>query len=266
MAKDKSNRGLSGSTLKIIAIITMLLDHIGASIMKARAFGYARDERIDMKNIASIMGSNNRYVITYYILRKIGRIAFPIFCFLLVEGFKYTRSRIRYALQLLVFAFISEVPFDLALYHRTFNWESQNVLFTLLLGLLAIWTINILERAILTKPINMMIITNPESTMLLMCGEVAITCIFMLIAIFLKTDYSYIGVLVIVAIYIVKNNLIASMVSYITLFCYSLGEWSAIPIIPLTRMYNGQRGIRIKYLFYIFYPLHLFLLYLVYAF
>ena len=76
---------ISQEMLKIIACVTMLLDHIGATMVS----GYG--------------------------LRIIGRIAFPIYCFLLVEGFTYTRNKAKYAMRLFVFALISEVPFDLAL-------------------------------------------------------------------------------------------------------------------------------------------------------
>ena len=66
----------------------------------------------------------------------VGRIAFPLFAFLLVEGFLHTRSRFRYAGNLLLFAALSEVPFDLALYGRPFFRMHQNTLFTLFLALL----------------------------------------------------------------------------------------------------------------------------------
>lgn len=76
-------KGLSGSTLKLIAIITMLIDHIGAAVI-----GQTADCR---------QGSEMLYKI-YYAMRAVGRVAFPIFCFLLVEGFFYTGSRKKYAL------------------------------------------------------------------------------------------------------------------------------------------------------------------------
>ena len=109
-------KGISGSTLKIIAMITMLIDHIGAAVcmrmMLAEGFGDlngAAEETIK----AWVTVHADLYS-TYYMFRMIGRIAFPIFCFLLVEGFKHTKDAKKYAIRLFAFALISEIPFDLA--------------------------------------------------------------------------------------------------------------------------------------------------------
>ena len=109
--------GLSGSTLKLIAIVTMFIDHLGVVAFETQI---------------------SNYMVPYYIMRLIGRLAFPIFCFLLVEGFFHTRDVKKYALRLLVFAFISEIPFDLAFNRQMFYWRHQNVFFTLFIGLLVI--------------------------------------------------------------------------------------------------------------------------------
>ena len=100
--------GLSGSTLKLIAIVTMFIDHLGVVAFETQI---------------------SNYMVPYYIMRLIGRLAFPIFCFLLVEGFFHTRDVKKYALRLLVFAFISEIPFDLAFNRQLFYWRHQNVFF-----------------------------------------------------------------------------------------------------------------------------------------
>lgn len=73
------------------------------------------------------------------VIRKIGRPAFPVFCFFIVEGFCHTRNVKNYAVRLGIFALISEVPFDLAIFGTPFHWGHQNVFFTLFLGLLLIW-------------------------------------------------------------------------------------------------------------------------------
>ncbi len=75
----------------------------------------------------------------YWAMRGVGRLAFPIFCFFIAEGFIRTRSRGQYALRLALFAVISEIPFDLVASGRVMDLSSQNVYVTLLLGLLGLW-------------------------------------------------------------------------------------------------------------------------------
>ncbi|MDR1766514.1 MAG: conjugal transfer protein TraX [Lachnospiraceae bacterium] len=111
-------RGLSGFALKMIAIVTMLIDHIG--YVSVFVFPYR-------------LGNGEYYF--YHIARTIGRVSFPLFCFLLVEGAIHTSSRIKYAWRLLVFALISEIPYNLAFYRRISDWTMQNVFLTLLIGL-----------------------------------------------------------------------------------------------------------------------------------
>lgn len=264
---------LSGSTLKIIAILTMVIDHIGASLMMEKAFSYG----IDMSNIKEILGSHNGYVITYFIFRKIGRISFPIICFLIVEGFLHTRSRLRYAVNLFIFSIVSEIPFDLAFSHRTGDWENQNVFFTLLIGMLTIWIISVAERIFKTQPINTLVFSDYSKVVYLVCIDIMVTCLMMLVAIQFKTDYSYIGVLVIVAMYLLitntdvidgatnlsKGHKWAGVLAVGMLFGYSVGEFSAIIAVPLIALYSGKRGLKSKYIFYLVYPLHLLILYFI---
>ena len=127
----QKRQGLSGTTLKLIACITMLIDHIGASCLEAGLLvpliasgAFSTDPAA-----ASLLQMDR-------VLRYIGRLAFPIFCFLLVEGFVHTHDFRKYALRMLGFALLSEFPFDWAFFSGVW-WGHQNVYFTLLLGLLA---------------------------------------------------------------------------------------------------------------------------------
>ena len=80
-------------------------------------------------------------------MRQIGRFGFPLFAFLLVEGFQHTRSVKKYALNLAVFALISEVPFNLGFFGgRVINPKHQNIFFTLLCGLICIALIDALAE------------------------------------------------------------------------------------------------------------------------
>ena len=107
------SHGLSSHTLKIIAIMTMLTDHIAAVLMEGQA--------------------------SYWTLREIGRISFPIFCFLAAEGIAWTSNIFKYALRLGAFALISEVFYDLAFHSTIWDPMHQNVFFTLLLGSCGRW-------------------------------------------------------------------------------------------------------------------------------
>ncbi|MBR1627923.1 MAG: hypothetical protein IJ679_01485 [Lachnospiraceae bacterium] len=109
---------VTSNVLKLIAIITMMIDHIGFVIFPQ-----------------------------YRFLRAIGRIAFPIFIFMLVEGFYYTHDRRFYLLRLFVFSWISEVPFDLGLYGEMVHPQKSNVFFTLCIGFVVMLLANFLFSA-----------------------------------------------------------------------------------------------------------------------
>ena len=129
---EMDRKFLSSAHLKWIAIITMFIDHIGASLIETN-YQYMPAERLALVK-----------QIDYWI-RAVGRLAFPLFIFLLIEGFFYTHSRARYLGRLLLFAAISEIPFDLAFFVRRdeldagifYTMNYQNVFFTLVLGMIA---------------------------------------------------------------------------------------------------------------------------------
>lgn len=228
-------RGISGNTLKGIAVLSMFLDHIGAVL-------------VENGILVSVSGpERGMWQMTDLALRTVGRIAFPIFCFLLVEGFLHTRDIQRYLKRLLLFAFVSEIPFDLAIYGKWYAPDHQNVFFTLFLGLLALFCF----RSFLGQPMK-------QALALLAAGGAALL---------LNCDYDITGIVMILCMYLFYENkrmqtvlgvLLAAMES---LVCFGAGALAFVPI----RMYNGTRGREnFKYLFYVFYPFHLLVLYFVY--
>lgn len=133
-------QGIPGSTIKLIAIIAMLIDHIAATILYQVIISHGFGAVINggtVKNF-SYLSFDGVLVIIYILMRLIGRFGFPIFCFLLIDGFKYTHNRFRYALRLFLFALISEVPFDLAFTGLYCYKYYQNVFFTLFIGLITL--------------------------------------------------------------------------------------------------------------------------------
>ena len=134
----ENKKGISGSTLKMIAIVTMVIDHIGAAVL-ARLLMVNGLGELDQTNADAIMqwlSANGALYWTYTVMRMIGRVAFPIFCFLLVEGFLHTHDVKKYAMRLGLFALLSEIPFDLAFSSKILEFNYQNVFFTLFIGLL----------------------------------------------------------------------------------------------------------------------------------
>lgn len=129
MEKVIAKSGISGSTLKLIAIFTMLIDHTAATVI--------------LQMINNGIGGQTLIDI-YWVMRSIGRMAFPVFCFLLVEVQIYTQQG-KYAARMFIFALISEIPFDLAINNTVLEFKSNNVFFTLLLGLLAITVLDWLK-------------------------------------------------------------------------------------------------------------------------
>lgn len=211
--EHKSFGFLNSFTLKMIAIICMIIDHVGY-----------------------IFFPNT------IIFRAIGRIAFPIFCFLIVEGFHHTRSHMNYLIRLTIFALLSEIPFDLAFWGTLFDWQHQNVFFTLALGLASIFCLEEMNnRRIYALPL------------ILMWGA----------AYFIHCDYGIGGVIFICMLYLTRETpwmrfLLSALILY--LFWGKLELFGLFAIL-LIAFYNEKKGPSAQMIFYWFYPVHLLVLY-----
>lgn len=224
---------MNSNKLKLIAIITMLIDHTGYALFP-----------------------------DLIILRIIGRLSFPIFMFLIAEGYIYTRSVNQYMIRLGVFALLSEIPFDLAFHGEILEFQNQNIFFTLLLGLVAIKLYHQFK----------------ERSILLASLFVALTCV---VSFVLKTDYYVFGVLIIFSFHQLRAKPIARMalssilLIFLTLvIAMSKGSFGldgtyqifSLASLGLIYFYNGQPGIKLgklKYVLYAFYPVHLISIYLI---
>ena len=244
---ERKVKGLSGSTLKWIAIITMLIDHTGA-ILVNQSLGEKIIEICHITEVSKVNAILEMIPHIYMAMRMIGRIAFPIFCFLLVQGFIHTRNVKSYAVRLGLFALLSEIPFDLALNGTPFYWQYNNVFFTLLCGLLVMIGLEALDEKMHIKEMEKIIL------------KIIVVGLGMLVATLLHTDYSWIGVLCIILLYITRNNKRNQIIMGCAGFSFELA--ALLAFIPIG-FYNGKRGMNMKYFFYAFYPVHLFILYLV---
>lgn len=245
-------KGISGSTLKLIAICIMVIDHIGAVLVEGRMLQILEQAG---NSYPEATASHALLFTSDLLLRGIGRIAFPIFCFLIIEGLSHTRNPLKYALRLGLFGLISEIPFDLALKKTLFDWSYQNVFFTLFLGLMVIYLMQKIETAFIRNVFLRISLT--AITLFLGAGA----------AMFLKTDYDAFGVLTIVIMYLFRKNRLYEIFSgCICLTFMSLIELPCfISLLPV-KLYNGERGLNLKYVFYIFYPAHLLILYVIRVF
>ena len=202
-------------TLKMIAIVSMLIDHMGAILFPQ-----------------------------YIILRYIGRIAFPIYTYTLVEGFMHTRDIKKYMVRLGMFALLSEIPFDLAFRGSVIYIQKQNVFFTLFLGVLMLY--------LLLKSRNRI-------------QSAALVLAILLLSEFLRTDYSSMGLLMILCFYVFRDNKVMKLlgVAAINVFLMGRVQVFAIPALIFIALHNGEQGPKCKKFFYGFYPVHLLALYLI---
>lgn len=222
-------KGISQEVLKLIACVTMLIDHIGVALVPELW------------------------------LRLVGRIAFPIYCFLLAEGVHYTRNPKRYALRLMVGALLSELPFDLVLAGFP-TWYYQSVMLTLLMGFFAL---ELMKK----------------------CPTLALKALavvpFALLAEWMNTDYGGAGVLLIGLFGITKDMPRKRLIQLagLAVLCYLMPGISIqvlpglrVPVelfgllamIPIS-LYSGRKQTdnrAVQWGFYLFYPVHLTVLYL----
>ncbi len=223
---NKYNFGMSSTAIKYIALITMAIDHIGLS------YGI-------------------------YNFRIIGRVSFPLFAFLIVQGTTHTRDIKKYIMNLMVFAFISEIFFDMWLninyYGYLFmgfnhNMLHQNIFFTLSAGAFCVYLIN--EYKVMYKIENLFLVIG-----------------ILFLSYFFNFDYGAKGVMLILIMYITKDNKI-KFITFVSMFLlilqssYIMGVYSLVSVIIMS-FYNGEKGnniIKNKYFFYAFYPMHIFFL------
>ena len=181
--KEKPNYGLNRGNLKMIALFCMTLDHFAGIVLTAWVNTLTR---------GSLSYNCGMGLIIF--LRLIGRLAFPIFCFFIVEGLSHTRNVYKYAFRLFLLALISEIPFDISHSNRLFDFKNQNVFWTLLLGLVAIYCIDGIYRKFrLKKPVRYLLVFG-------------IALLASLVAYSLKSDYGAFGISTIVIIYLAERE------------------------------------------------------------
>ena len=254
MARRLIREGVSASVLKHAAVITMLIDHITCCFLE-----------VVYINGVPLCRTGRLFYWLDMVGRAIGRTAFPIFCFMILEGYSHTRSRARYLLRLVLFGLISHYPFNWIFFPLS-SKPHTGTMFTLALGLAGIWILDTMLRVFPPSAdpkgkgtgnrwLNLLV------TMLVSCPAVFALC---WIAKTIGSDYSYGGVMTIVIMYLLRQSRdLQAILGWAWLAFYNSYELYAIPGFFLIRCYNGTRGKQYKYFFYIFYPAHLLILYLI---
>ncbi|MBQ7885825.1 MAG: hypothetical protein IJ313_02915 [Clostridia bacterium] len=224
---------MSSFALRLIALLTMMVDHVGLALFPDVG-----------------------------LFRCVGRLSFPIYCFLIVQGYLHTRSIASYGRRLMLLAILSEIPFDMLIFGRIASPVEQNVLFSLLLGLMALYS----HDALNTKPLH----ASAAILALCLCAMAAnVSYGWLSIALCLgvrcagesraKLGIYTAGALLLYSLTLLLSRVTASWV--LVSLCALFG------IVPLL-LYNGKRGARhpmLTFLFYAAYPLHIILLLIVRA-
>ncbi len=238
---------MSSFILKVIAVCSMLISHSTNFAHLSPLF---------------VEGLGVPESVYYPVLQTVewfGTIAFPIFAFLISEGCKHTHDKNRYVSRLLVFALISELPFQWVHERGLLHAETSNIFFTLAIGAIACI---LFER-----------FRNADRTFL------AVICVLLLVFVgeLWRTDYGGLGVLLIFLPFLLKRKafMIAAMGIVLTVLYMGVGSWNGMTFMWLNNsyyiwrwlvsllslvfiaLYNGKRGKKVKWFFYWFYPAHL---------
>lgn len=229
---------MNGTTLKLIAIASMVFDHIGTVFFPE---------------------------ITMF--RLLGRISLPIFVFLLTEGFSKTNNKSKYAQRLFVFGIISIVPHSLAFFNKLFCFSCQNIFFTLLITFVMLCLFDQVKANKYRPIVSLFILILVVALSVFLRLEYAVVCPLMATIFYtlkekrIKTICClFISIIIgytIECYFIFNVNLvIAAMSSVLELI-------ALLAIIPLL-FYNGEKGNMLpKYFFYWFYPIHLIVIYVI---
>ncbi len=213
---------LSGNALKITAAICMLIDHIGVILLP------------EVK-----------------ILRIIGRLAYPVFAYMIAEGCRYTKNPKRYFGQIAVVAAVCQLVYYV--YNQSIE---MCILVTFSMSVTVIFA---LQRFKLAS-----VLAEKCFRAIELCAAVAAVYIF---NIYFDIDYGFWGCMVPVFAFVFPTGKIRAGVAMTAVGLVALAtayggiQWYSLLAVPLLMLYNGQRGRRnMKYFFYIFYPLHLLVL------
>ena len=235
---DRSKLPFTSNALKLIACVTMLIDHTAAVLVEP------------------LVPANPSLYTFYKALRIIGRIAMPIYCYRLALGAVYTRNKKKYLLRMLLFALLSEIPFDMAFNDHVLEFTSQSVMVTLSIGLCCC-----LASEFFKEKIRSALWVLPSLAAFAAGGVLATLA---------QCDYEFIGIVFVAGFYFFREKpvlqiiVLAAAAGPLTMLHYHMNTmplevWALLAMIPIL-LYNGRKGSdsrALQYGFYAFYPVHL---------
>lgn len=235
---EKRTFGLSGFALKRIAVASMVIDHIDSFLLS----GFLRSFMVNgtLEVTPEMAGQVQTVFFLKNLCNALGRIAFPLFCFLMVEGFLHTKDKVRYGLRMGLFALASELPFNLAHYGECFAPQLQNVMFTLAVGIFTLLCVEKVEEWTQGKLWR-------YPTVLLTASAGAA------LAYLIRGEYVFLGIAAAVLFYLLRDKGPWRLLGLAPLLIVS--SWVLLAA-PLILLYNGERGRGSKWFFYLFYPAH----------
>ena len=242
-------KSLSQENLKLIACVTMFLDHFGALCTPA----------MDLTGFQMVSARGMLFISVelYYILRCIGRLAFPIYCFLLAEGAHYTKNPGKYALRLGIGMLLAELPFDAAFYGG-FTWEHQSVMVTLLLGFGAIQLMKKTDNLLLKLSAVFPFALAAEW----LCTDYGGYGVAMMAMFALTRELPYAWWLQLAGLILLNGMMESATLEYLLGIPLSIQLLAVAAMVPIG-LYSGKKSTGSKYIqwgFYLFYPVHMGLL------
>ena len=254
---------LTGNTIKLIAVSAMFIDHFCKIVLQWLLGNYWGP----MMSVGEITEEHFQKIdkVIRFDLQGVGTIAFPLFCILLSEGFQHTKNRKRYIGMMLVFAIISEIPFDMGFFANyaiqegtfPFYWSYQNVFFTLFLSLICLTCVERLSTKSELRNDRI------RATVLQIISVAAIAITAEVIC----CDYGLMGIIFVVVFYVCRKNRVYQVLMFLLAYMISTGNQPTVFVLlvcVLLLLYNGKRGkLKLKYSVYAFYPVHIIMLYFV---
>ena len=269
MSYSKMNREITSYLLRIIALSTMFVDHLAACVL--------------LPMIKAGMVSSS-YSVVYMLMRYVGRLAFPLFCFFLAQGMVYSRSKEKYMFRLLLLAIVSEPIYDYTCRSGIVDMKYQNVIWELLFGAFIIYVLQklgIVANPLTGKKESVCSALRKGVSLVIAIGVISVALV---IASLLNFDYAIAGILLILCLYLLRDKkklcvAVGAMILFVGTFLDTLitgdvtgdilqGAFDSAVVemfgvfsLMLTVYYSGVRGRNMpKWISYGFYPLHLLLL------